>query len=200
MKKILIFIFLIISLQLNAFEQIGTASWYGPKFHGKKTANGEIFNSNDFTAAHLTLPFGSIVKVISLENDKSIIVRINDKGPFVKNRIIDLSKAAAEKLDMLKTGTMKVKIILLELGDNKYHRYSKQKYQIQIASFTDEKKALNIVEQLKGKNFDIKLKKVMLANVSYNRVIIDNLNYYELQIYRVKLHNEGISDYLIIKK
>lgn len=80
------------------YDKIGDASWYGPGFHGKYTANGEIFNQNDLTAAHPTLPMPSLVRVTNLENGKSAIIRVNDRGPFKSNRIIDLSKASAQKL------------------------------------------------------------------------------------------------------
>lgn len=82
----------------NTYDKIGDASWYGPGFHGKYTANGEIFNQDDLTAAHPTLPMPSIVRVTNLENGRSAIIRINDRGPFKKNRIIDLSRASARKL------------------------------------------------------------------------------------------------------
>src|SRR5688500_11069556 len=81
-----------------AFRQVGVASWYGPGFHGKRTASGERFDQNDLTAAHRKLPLGSEVKVTNLENGRSIIVAINDRGPYIKGRVIDLSKAAARRL------------------------------------------------------------------------------------------------------
>lgn len=90
------------------FVQEGTASWYGPGFHGRKTASGEIFNTNELTAAHKTLPFFTLVKVTNLSNDKQVIVKINDRGPYIGGRIIDLSKAAKEKLEM--GGLAKVRI------------------------------------------------------------------------------------------
>jgi rare lipoprotein A len=80
--------------------ELGIASWYGPRFHGRRTANGEIYNMHAMTAAHKTLPFGTRVRVTSLVNGKEVIVRINDRGPFIKGRIIDLSKAAAQAIDM----------------------------------------------------------------------------------------------------
>lgn len=92
------------------FEEIGIASWYGPGFHGKKTSNGETFNTNDLTAAHKLLPFNTRVKVTNLENGASVIVRINDRGPFTRERIIDLSQAAANKIGMIKKGTAKVHV------------------------------------------------------------------------------------------
>jgi rare lipoprotein A len=88
--------------------QRGEASWYGPGFHGKKTASGQIYNQNAMTAAHRTLPLGTRVMVTNLENGKQVKVTINDRGPYVKGRIIDLSKAAARKLGFVKIGTVPV--------------------------------------------------------------------------------------------
>jgi rare lipoprotein A (peptidoglycan hydrolase) len=95
------------------FEEVGTASWYGDAFHGKETANGETYNMKSLTAAHRTLPLPSIVKVTNLNNNKSVIVRVNDRGPFAKNRVIDLSQKAAEILEYKNKGTARVKIELL---------------------------------------------------------------------------------------
>jgi rare lipoprotein A len=92
----------------SAMAQCGGASWYGPGFHGKKAASGERFNQNAMTAAHRSLPFGTVVKVTNQKTGKSIKVTINDRGPFHKGRIIDLSKAAAVKLGIQKAGTGKV--------------------------------------------------------------------------------------------
>ena len=97
----------------------GVASWYGPNFHAKKTSNGEYYNMYTMTAAHKTLPMNTILKVINKRNNKSVIVRINDRGPFVNDRIIDLSKAAADELDIIKYGTSKVKLIVLGFNNKK---------------------------------------------------------------------------------
>jgi len=200
MKFFIFFLTIILSnFILNSFEQEGYASWYGPDFHGKKTANGEIFNTHDFTAAHRTLPFNSIVRVISLENNREVIVRINDRGPFVDNRIIDLSMAAAYSLDLIKKGTMKVKIILLEKGDNKYHKYSPTKYTIQIASFSKKELAINFINKLAKENIPAKIKEVIINNVTYFRVVLENLNYSELQLYKIKLHQKEIKNFKVIK-
>lgn len=91
----------------------GKASWYGPYFHGRKTANGEIFNKNDLTAAHKTLPFNTKVLVTNLKNNKSVIVRINDRGPFIEGRIIDLSEMAASKIDSKTQGIAHVTVQVL---------------------------------------------------------------------------------------
>ena len=97
-----------------SYNKTGIASWYGPKFHGKLTANGEIYNQYALTAAHKTLPLPSAVKVTNLQNNKSIILRINDRGPFVNDRIIDLSSKAADILDLKKNGTGLVRVTILK--------------------------------------------------------------------------------------
>jgi rare lipoprotein A len=94
----------------GGYRQKGLASWYGPKFHGRTTASGERYNMFDMTAAHKTLPFGTKVKITNLENGRKVHVRINDRGPFVKGRIIDLSYAAAKELDITRSGVVKVKL------------------------------------------------------------------------------------------
>lgn len=97
----------------------GVASFYADDYHGRQTSNGEVFDMNDLTAAHRTFPFGTKVRVTNLENKKSVVVRVNDRGPFKEGRIIDLSLAAAKELDLIKTGTAKVKLEVLEWGDGK---------------------------------------------------------------------------------
>ncbi|MBR6341282.1 MAG: septal ring lytic transglycosylase RlpA family protein, partial [Treponema sp.] len=95
-----------------------TASYYAEDFHGKKTSNGERFNMNALTCAHKSLPFNTVLKVTNLANGKSCEVRVNDRGPFVLNREIDLSKAAAVKLGMIGSGTTKVKLEIVKQGAN----------------------------------------------------------------------------------
>lgn len=87
-----------------------TASWYGPRFHGKVTANGEIYNQTALTAAHKSLPFGTLLQITNLKNGKSIIVRINDRGPYVEGRDLDLSKGTAKSLGILHKGVVKLKV------------------------------------------------------------------------------------------
>lgn len=96
------------------YDETGVASWYGPNFHGKMTANGERFDQNELTAAHKTLPLPSIVRVTNLENGKSLIVRVNDRGPYAHSRIIDMSKRSAELLGFRQKGTAKVRVQVLE--------------------------------------------------------------------------------------
>lgn len=94
----------------------GIASWYGPGFHGKKTSNGEIYNQNALTAAHKTLPMNTILKVTNLNNNRQVTVRVNDRGPFAHNRIIDLSKGAAGQIDMIHAGTAPVRLEVIGFG------------------------------------------------------------------------------------
>lgn len=95
----------------SSFVQRGVASWYGGRFHGRKTASGERYDQNGMTAAHKTLPFGSIVEVINHQNGKNVVVRINDRGPFYKGRVIDLSREAARILDMDGIAPVTVKVV-----------------------------------------------------------------------------------------
>ncbi len=100
--------------EYNNFEEVGNASWYGDDFHGKKTANGEIYHKGDMTAAHPTLPLPSMVRITNLDNGKSVKVRVNDRGPFTKKRIVDVSQKAAEELGFRGKGTAKVKLEFLK--------------------------------------------------------------------------------------
>jgi rare lipoprotein A len=104
----------------------GTASWYGPNFHGNKTSNGEYYDMHAATAAHKTLPINTLLQVTNLENGLSTIVRVNDRGPFVKNRIIDLSRQAALDIDMIKKGTAHVRLEVIDF-DKTASSYAKSK-------------------------------------------------------------------------
>ncbi|MDY0201735.1 MAG: septal ring lytic transglycosylase RlpA family protein [Tenuifilaceae bacterium] len=114
MRNVIIFITFLITpatiFAQSGFTQEGKASFYADKFEGRTTASGERYSHEKNTCAHLTLPFGTLVRVTNVENNKSVVVRVNDRGPFVANRIIDLSKSAAKELDFIKTGLAEVKI------------------------------------------------------------------------------------------
>ena len=107
--------------RVGAMER-GKATWYGGRFHGRKTASGEIFDENALTAAHKTLPFDSMVRVKNLKNGRTVDVRITDRGPYAKGRIIDLSRAAAVRLDMIRDGVITVTLEVLRLGERKGRR------------------------------------------------------------------------------
>jgi len=137
----------------------GRASWYGPNFHGKKTSNGETYSMWQMTAAHKTLPMNTVVRVTNQSNGRSVIVRVNDRGPFVNTRIIDLSKKAATELDMVKSGTALVKLEILgfnKKGQTKITKTSIQKdlkekvigkYALQIGSFSKIEGAISTQER-----------------------------------------------------
>ena len=144
------------------FSQKGLASWYGRDFHGKKTANGETYNMYAMTAAHKTLPLGTWVRVYNLRNGKQAVVRINDRGPFVRNRIIDLSYKAAKKLGVVGPGTAPVKIVALGKSSNgsgssaaasapvKYIpvNYWKGNFTVQVGAFMDKNNAAKFKHKL----------------------------------------------------
>jgi rare lipoprotein A len=125
--------------------QEGTASWYGPGFHGKKTASGEFYDSGALTAAHKTLPLGTIVTVVNKDNGRKTTVRINDRGPYVSGRIIDVSKAAAQQLGMMQTGTAPVKLLVKKApGDENVLRAkasASAAFTVQLASYNTRKQA-----------------------------------------------------------
>ena len=108
----------------NSSELIGVSSWYGPNFHGKLTANGEVYDMYGVTAAHKTLTLGTVVRVTNLDNGKSLILRINDRGPYVDGRILDCSFGAAKKLGFHEQGTANVEIKIIEEGDGVYMHHN----------------------------------------------------------------------------
>lgn len=173
----------------------GVASWYGPKFHGKLTANGERYDMYGLTAAHRTLPFNTLLRVENLENGESVVVRVNDRGPFAKNRIIDLSKKAAQAIDMIGNGTAPVKLVLLE-GDLKNSRTTDLKtatYTVQLGSFQTEAGAFELSRKIKGS----RVEKIPLNNQTVYRV------YYGVYVDKEQarknmqdLQNEGFNGYV----
>ena len=105
----------ILLIIILSYPQYGNASWYGGKFHGRQTANGERFNKHSFTVAHKQLPFGTVIRVTNLRNGKDVYVRVTDRGPFIKGRIVDLSLAAAEAIGFNGRGVIRIKIEIVTL-------------------------------------------------------------------------------------
>lgn len=169
--------------------ETGEASWYGPNFHGKQTANGEIFNQNELTAAHRTLPFNSIVKVVNKDNGKSVIVRINDRGPYAKNRIIDLSKRAAEEINMINSGHAKVEIFLLsktQLPQN----LKTPHYTVQVGSFKSKQDAKKVADEID----DSRIVEAYVDGKKYYRIYVGLFKNKKDAIEQKKsLQNEGIN-------
>ena len=108
----------------NKKKYTGVSSWYGPQFHGNLTANGEVFDMYGITAAHKEFPLNTVARVTNLDNNKSIILRINDRGPYIDGRILDCSYGAALKLDFSDQGTANVKIEIIEWGDDVYMHHN----------------------------------------------------------------------------
>ena len=134
---------------LKPYTATGYATWYGKKYHGNKTSIGEVYDMYKMTAAHKTLPLPCYVKVTNLKNDKTVIVRVNDRGPFVKDRVIDLSYAAANRLEIIEKGSELVKVELIDLDEKvKVSKINKQIY-IQAGLFSDEKNANNLINKIK---------------------------------------------------
>jgi rare lipoprotein A len=125
--------------------QVGIASWYGGKFHGRRTSSGEVFDMNDMTAAHPSLPFGTLVQVTNLENGRAATVRINDRGPFVRGRIIDLSYAAARVLGIVGPGTARVRI---EVEKGAPERDRTSRVSVQVGAFVVQENAYAMKREL----------------------------------------------------
>ncbi|MFP3940388.1 MAG: septal ring lytic transglycosylase RlpA family protein [Thermoanaerobaculia bacterium] len=135
----------------------GVASWYGPDFHGRTTANGERYDMHGLTAAHRTLPFGTELLVRNLDNGRTCRVRVNDRGPFVRNRILDLSYGAARELGMVGPGTARVELVLLGDGEapasgepevRRVARRPEARYTVQVGAFRERERALRLRELL----------------------------------------------------
>lgn len=133
----------------HGYTQTGIASWYGKKFHRKTTANGESYNMYAMTAAHKVLPMNTKVRVTNLENGKSTVVRINDRGPFVKSRVIDLSYAAADKLGVVGPGTAKVRLEALGGCPKDIHG----EFYVQVGSFIVKPNAEYLADKLKSRGY-----------------------------------------------
>lgn len=125
----------------KTYKEVGEASWYGPGFHGRETASGETFDQRKMTAAHPSLPLGTEAEVTNLENKKKVEVEITDRGPYVKDRAIDLSKAAAKKLDMKEEGVSKVKIEAAPVKKKKSSRKASKQTRKKSTSKTPAKSA-----------------------------------------------------------
>jgi rare lipoprotein A len=147
--------------------QTGLASWYGPDFHGKPTSNREIYNMNDMTAAHKTLPFGTKVMVTNLDNGRAAVVRINDRGPFVGGRIIDLSYAAARILDMVGPGVVPVRVEILK---QKLRGRPVPLYAVQVGSFISRANALDLERKLRPNYGGVYVTTYQTADQVYYRV------------------------------
>ncbi len=174
-----------------AFAEDGLASWYGGKFHGRMTSSGEMFDTNSLTAAHRTLPFGTIVKVTNLDNGRSVLVKINDRGPFVGGRIIDLSRAAALQLGMIDTGVARVSLQIVEFLS------PSDLFAIQVGAFGLEQNAQKVAAILSQGGFTVTTEKSQLG---ITRVFVRALSSQELPDIQKRLEKLGFTRWLVRKE
>jgi rare lipoprotein A len=151
-------------------SQTGIASWYGPGFHGKATASGETYNQSDFTAAHQTLPLGTRVRVTNLENGSATEVSINDRGPFAKGRIIDLSYSAAQQINMVGPGTALVRVDVLESPIKLQRIREALDYTLQLGSFTQLENARQLRDRAAASFADVIIAPLQAKDLTYYRV------------------------------
>lgn len=171
------------------YQLDGIASWYGGKFQGRLTANGERFDTNQLTAAHRELPFGTIVRVTNTDNDRSVVVRINDRGPFVDNRVIDLSRAAADIIGMTGNGIAPVTLEILHYEPESNLRT------LQIASFSSPSNADALVWRLSEAGLDPSIEVLSERNV--HRVVIASVPETEVPALQSHLAELGYVNVLV---
>jgi rare lipoprotein A len=164
----------------------GLASWYGGKFQGRLTSSGEVFDTNLLTAAHRTLPFGTLVKVTNLANGLSTVVRINDRGPFVEGRIVDLSRAAAEQIDMVGAGTARVSVEVLS--------FPADLFAIQVGAYVLERNAESVRKHLEAAGFTVSLERIAFG---VTRVLVRGVSGKDLETTRTALAGLGYKGHFV---
>jgi len=164
----------------EGFKETGIASWYGTKFHGRRTSSGEPYNMYAMTAAHKTLPLPTFVRVTNLDNAKKVIVKVNDRGPFHQNRIIDLSYAAASKLGYASKGTAHVEIEALIPG--KKVKSKREGFLVQIGAYSDQKKSIQYASEIQ---------KQLSKSVEISALQTKNQLFYRLRVGPFNTHEEA---------
>lgn len=193
----------------RGFEQSGVASWYGKDFHGRKTSNGEIYNMYGVTAAHKTLPLGTFVRVHNLTNGKSVDVRVNDRGPFARGRIIDLSYGAAKRIGMVGPGTARVKVVALgapkpKSGGNGKPQYLPMDYYsgnftFQVGAFAERANAERLVAKLDQRYANAHMESFFDGRQTFYRVRVGrSSNLEDAEAYEERLIREGFQEAFIV--
>ena len=200
----------------EGYSETGIASWYGKKFHGRKTANGETYDMYDHTAAHKTLPMHTMLLVRNLANNKTTVVRINDRGPFVRSRIIDLTYTAARELGMIGKGTAQVEIIAL--GEKKKTTGNEQKksgqaktlihqnfdrglFYIQVGAFEYKATARKLAQKFAAKGRDVIIQQFPAAGISLYRVMVySGTSLKQAKKYEFWLEQHGFPNALVIAR
>lgn len=188
------------------YAQTGIASYYGKKFHGRKTSSGEVFSMWAMTAAHKTIPLNAKVRVTNLGNGKSVVVRINDHGPHVRGRIIDLSRAAAAQIDMIKSGTARVKVEVLDLDSRPDHskdrgnteffavnieRADLTGFAVQIASFEHMENLIHHLDRLRAAGIDnAYVQMATVAGKLVHRIVVGDYETEEAANWKLRLLKE----------
>lgn len=155
---------------IDGSTQVGLASWYGLEEHNNYAASGERFSKYDYTAAHKTLPLGSVVRVTNLDNGRDVVVKVNDRGPFVGDRIIDLSHAPAQSIDMIQKGVVRVKVEVVSTPSSKTSNYFTPEYTVQVASYSNINSANNAKRTLDRSYNDVRIESVNVEGNKYYRV------------------------------
>jgi rare lipoprotein A len=184
------------------YTERGKASWYGAPFHGRSTASGERFDMFAPSAAHRTLPFGTIVRVHNLDNDRQVDVRINDRGPFVRGRIVDLSRAAAEQLDMIRAGVAEVRLSVVAWPDEAVTFASFDganpvgggSSTLQAGAFLERKRAERLARRVRG--FDRRAR--VYSEGGWHRVQVRGLRGRDAEELRAQLLAAGIEAVLLL--
>lgn len=191
MRRIICVTCLLIHLlsSVPAAEEEGLASWYGGKFQGRTTASGEVFDTNLLTAAHKELAFDTLVKVTNLRNEQSVIVRINDRGPFVEGRIIDLSRAAADAIGLVSMGVAPVKVEIVETPPP-----SSDLYSIQIGAYRQLANAMKVKERVERAGIAVTVKG---ADDGIHRVSIPEVHESKIEAMREILRQAGFPHCLV---
>jgi rare lipoprotein A len=213
----------------KGYREKGRASWYGKKFHGRKTANGETYDMYDHTAAHKTLPMNTMLLVRNLENGKTTVVRVNDRGPFVRKRIIDLTYTAARELDMIKNGTAEVEIIALAEEQKKQEQppvqvrktadkqpvvekqererklvtqdFDTGKFYVQVGAFEHHANAMKLARQFAAQGRDVIIQSFPAAGIKLYRVMVySGTSLKQARQYETWLENNGFPNALVIAR
>ena len=200
----------------EGYSEKGIASWYGKKFHGRKTANGETYDMYDHTAAHKTLPMHTMLLVKNLSNNKTTVVRVNDRGPFVRSRIIDLTYSAAQELDMIGKGTAQVEIIALGEVEKKPKKKQKKSepeqkivhpdfdkglFYIQVGAFENKAHARKLAQKFAARGRDVIIQQFPAAGISLYRVMVySGKSLKQAKNYESWLEQHGFPDALVIAR
>lgn len=177
--------------------ETGIASWYGDPYHGRQAANGETFDMDQLTAAHRTLPFDTSVRVTNLTNNREVDVRINDRGPFVDGRIIDLSREAARRIEMIGPGTARVRVRVLKVPPNA--KLDQGPFTVQAGAFRDRERAEQVRKELARKFSNVRLSPARSSDTIW-RVIIgreDSIDAAHKLLFRVR---DTVPDAMVVRE